>query len=68
MDSISRYHLSKHENGTWNVVERSTGGPVEVWDRTHYRLLCKLPKGEAEGWSRLLNDRSQRLSRNNSTR
>ncbi|KKC34844.1 hypothetical protein [Devosia psychrophila] len=55
MDSISRYHLSAHEAGLWNVIDTTTGGPAEVEVDGKFMLLYKLPREEAEGWSRTLN-------------
>ena len=62
MDSISRYHLSKHEDGFWNVIERTSGGPVEVEIDGHWVLLYRLPKEVAEEWSERLNQRSRVFS------
>lgn len=54
MDSISPYHLSVTEDGLWNVIDASTGGPAEVrWQGKCY-LLYKLPEAEARQWSELL--------------
>jgi hypothetical protein len=62
MESISRYHLSKHEDGFWNVIERTSGGPVEVEIDGHWVLLHRLHKEVAEEWSERLNERSKVFS------
>lgn len=55
MKSISPYHLSQHENGTWHVIDAATGGPAEIAINGRFYVLWKLPRDEAEDWSRLLN-------------
>jgi hypothetical protein len=55
MDSLTRYHLSPHEEGTWNVIDATTGGPAEVRLEDGLRVLYKLPRWEAEEWSKKLN-------------
>jgi hypothetical protein len=54
--------LSKHEDGFWNVIERTSGGPVEVEIDGHWVLLYRLPKEVAEEWSERLNERSRVFS------
>ena len=55
MDSLTRYHLSPHEEGTWNVIDATTGGPAEVLVEGYCSLLYRLPRETAEGWSLSLN-------------
>lgn len=56
MDSLSRFHLSQHENGSWHVIDAETGGPAEVEYEGRFMLLWKLPKPQAEAWSIRLNE------------
>lgn len=67
MDSISPYYIILNEDG-WSVIERSSGGPVEVQDDDERVLLCKLDKELAEEWSRRLNARARMFGRKNPPR
>jgi len=55
MESLSRFHLSQHEDGTWHVIDAKTGGPAEVQVEGDSFLLYRLPREEAEQWSLRLN-------------
>lgn len=55
VESISPYHLAQHEDGTWHVIDAVTGGPAEISAHGRIYMLWKLPREEAEAWSRLLN-------------
>lgn len=55
MESISRYHLSQHEDGSWHVIDATTGGPAEIEYEGKFYVLWKLPRSEAEQWSIILN-------------
>jgi hypothetical protein len=55
MESLSRFHLGRHENGTWHVMDAKTGGPAELQIEGKFYLLWGMPKDEAENWSLLLN-------------
>ncbi len=55
MDSLSRYHLAPHEDGSWHVIDARTGGPAEIKVNGIYFVFWKLPKEEAERWSVFLN-------------
>ena len=59
MESISRYHLRCHEDGSWHVIDAGTGGPTEVEYEGRFYTLWKLSKEEAEQWSVLLNARDR---------
>ena len=50
MTKSSRYHLSQHEEGSWNVIDEATGRPVEVFEDDVLTLLYRLPKNAAEEW------------------
>lgn len=63
MDSIAPYHLSRHEDGTWHVIDAETGGPAEIDLNGEYFLLWKMPRKEAEEWSRLLNEKAKAARR-----
>lgn len=56
MDSLSRYHLSQHEDGSWHVIDAETGGPAEIEYDGRFVLLWKLPRPQAEAWSIRLNE------------
>ncbi|MEP9398120.1 hypothetical protein [Mesorhizobium sp. KR2-14] len=58
MDSISRYHISVSEDGLWNVIDTSSGGPAEVDLKGFIVLLYRLPEWEAKALSSWLNERS----------
>lgn len=49
MDSISCYHLLRHEDGSYNVIDARTGGPAEVEVEGTFFVLWKLTKEDAEG-------------------
>ncbi|PSJ56616.1 hypothetical protein [Pseudaminobacter soli (ex Li et al. 2025)] len=55
MDSISRYHITVTEDGLWNVLDSSTGGPVELNLDGNFVLLYRLPEGDAKALSKWLN-------------
>ncbi|MEI3807601.1 hypothetical protein V6R85_24065 [Agrobacterium sp. CCNWLW32] len=55
MESISRYHLSQHEDGSWHVIDARTGGPAEIEVEGEFYVLWKLPRHEAEQWAVKLN-------------
>lgn len=55
MESISRYHLSQHEDGSWHVIDAKTGGPAEIEFEGQFVLLWKMPRQQAEAWSNKLN-------------
>lgn len=57
MDSLSRYHLSQHEDGTWHVIDAGTDGPAEIEYEGRFLLLWKLPRSEAEQLSLWLNEK-----------
>ncbi len=65
MDSLSRFHLSQHEDGTWHVIDVRTGGPAEIEYGGKFILLWKLPRSEAEQLSSWLNKevKADRLAR-----
>lgn len=68
MDSISKYRLGMHEDGTWHVIDTATGGPAEIEIDGLYKLLYRMPKEEAEEWSKMLNEKVGMFSRKNSSR
>lgn len=35
---MDRYYLTRNESGGWNVIDRLTGGPVEIAGRLLYNL------------------------------
>lgn len=55
MKSVSRYHLSQHEDGSWHVIDARTGGPAEIEFDGRFMLLWKLTREQAEAWSLKLN-------------
>jgi hypothetical protein len=60
MESISRFHLGQHQNGTWHVIDVKTEGPAEIQVGEKLYLLWGMPKSEAENWSLLLNQLARR--------
>lgn len=56
MDSISRYRLGRHEEGSWHVIDAKTGGPAEIQVSGKFYLLWKLTEDDAKRWSELLNE------------
>lgn len=68
MDSISRYHLSAHDDNLWNVIDTATGRPVEVHDDDEQLTLSKLPRARAEAWSKLLNESARMFRHKNPSR
>ena len=54
MTKSSRYRLSQHEEGSWNVIDNATGGPVEVLEDDVLTLLYRIPKNAAEEWLKML--------------
>ncbi len=60
MESLSRYHLGQHENGTWHVIDAKTDGPAEIQVDGQFYLLWGMAKVEAENWSLLLNQLERR--------
>ncbi|TBY66235.1 hypothetical protein E0H51_34050 [Rhizobium leguminosarum bv. viciae] len=48
MESLSRFHLSQHEEGTWHVIDVRTGGPAEIEHEELFMLLWELPRSDAE--------------------
>ena len=55
MESISRYHLAKHEDGLWLAIDTDTGEPVEMVIDDETVILSEMPRHLAEEWSRRLN-------------
>lgn len=68
MDSITPFYLGRHEDGSWHVIKRDTGGPAEVQVDGIYRLLYRLPKADAEEWSKRLNEEAGMFSHTNPSR
>jgi hypothetical protein len=60
MESLSRFHLGQHQNGTWHVIDAKTEGPAEIHVSEKLYLLWEMPKSEAENWSLLLNQLAPR--------
>ena len=54
MKSVSRYHLSQHEDGSWHVIDARTGGPAEIEFDGRFMLLWKLTREQAEACRRML--------------
>ncbi|WP_107678085.1 hypothetical protein [Agrobacterium sp. LAD9] len=59
MEKNRKFRLSQHEDGNWNVIDTSTGGPVEVSINGSFYVLYKMPKDDAEKWLLLLSDLPQ---------
>ncbi|PTV70214.1 hypothetical protein [Agrobacterium pusense] len=57
MDSLSRFHLGQHEDGTWHVIDARTGGPAEIEHEGRFILLWRLPRSDAEQLSLWLNEK-----------
>lgn len=55
IESLVRYRLSRHADGSWHVLDQESGGPVEIIVGGSVYYLWKLPQDEAEQWSILLN-------------
>lgn len=55
MDSISRYHISPHDDGSWRVIDTTSGEPAEVLAEGSWTTLYKLSRVQAEWWSTVLN-------------
>jgi hypothetical protein len=56
MDSLTRYHLATHQDGTWHVIDMMTGEPADTQMQDgSWRRLYRLARWEAELWSTSLN-------------
>lgn len=55
MESLSRYRLGRHEDGSWHVIDAKTGGPAEVQIEGRFYVLYRLSEEDAKSWSLLLN-------------